>query len=207
MGATSFQVPGIHSTPAHPSWHLWASAQAVSPYPPLLSLPCAPAHMTLGKCPYSARWLPWGLPSPEQISGICAAFLAGRPQVSPTAPPCSVGQTPRGLTEDWHALAKTAAQVSQEPPRASPGVEGKGQQVALPGFALPGSYLEQVPAGGRVSWLSVGRLCFRLLWALLFCLRHHHSCCLWRPPVVPHVSRGVPLLSCSILPPPSCFTD
>lgn len=65
---------------------------------PLPSLPCAPAHMTLGKCPYSARWLHWGLPSPEQISGTCAASLAGPPPVSSATAPCSVGQIPRRLS-------------------------------------------------------------------------------------------------------------
>lgn len=113
--------------------------------------------MTLGKCPYSARWLHWGLPSPEQISGTCAAFLAGLPPSQPYHSPLLCGANPQA-SEDWLALAKAAARVSWEPPRPSPGAEGKGQQVGLPGFELLCSYLEQRPGGGGVGWPGGGAL-------------------------------------------------
>lgn len=109
--------------------------------------------MTLGKCPYSARWLHWGLPSPEQISGTCAASLAGLPPVSATL---LCGANPKA-SEHWLALAKAAARVSWEPPRPSPGAEGKGQQVGLPGFELLCSCLEQMP-GGRSGPAEGGAL-------------------------------------------------
>lgn len=104
-------------------------------------------------CPHSARWLRWGLLSPEHIRGS-PGCLPGR--AAPKSAPCSVGHTLRSRAEDWHTSAGTADRLSWEPPRPSPRTEGRGQQVALPGFDLPPSHLEQVPAAGGGGWPSRG---------------------------------------------------
>lgn len=126
-------------------------------------------------------------------------------QGCPKSAPRSVGQIPRGLTEGWHALAKTAAQVFWEPPRPSPGAEGEGQHAALPGSELPGSHLEQAPAGGRVSWLS-GEAPLSFTVRPSFLLMSSSQLLFVEVPMVPDVSRGVPPLPCSIPPRPSYFT-
>lgn len=73
--------PRIHPTPARPllaPLGVCTGGKPLSPLPtpPLLLSPfSAPAHVTLdGKCPSSARWLPWGTPM-----ALRTAFLTGVP--------------------------------------------------------------------------------------------------------------------------------
>lgn len=145
--------------------------------------------MTLGKCPYSARWLHWGLPSPEHISGTCAASLAGLPPVSATTAPCSVGQIPRRLStgSPW------PKQLPGSPGSLPDQVQGPRAKVsrwaclALNCCAAAWSRCQ----GGGVG-RPRGGLCFHLLW-VLFCLCHHHSCC-YRGSRGPTCFTGCPTL-------------
>lgn len=130
--------------------------------------------MTLGKCPYSARWLHWGLPSPEQISGTCAAFLAGLPQVSPTTAPCSVGHIPRRLRTGLPWPKQLPGSPGSLPDQGQ-GPRAKVSRWACLALNCCAASWSRCQVGEEWAGRG-GRLCFHLLW-VLFCLCHHRSCC------------------------------
>lgn len=160
--------------------------------------------MTLGKCPYSARWLHWGLPSPEQISGTCAAFLAGLPPSQPYHSPLLCGANPKA-SEDWLALAKAAAQVSWEPPRPSPGPRAKVSRWACLALNCCAATWNRCQVGAEWAGRVGGGSVF-IYFGFFFSACVIITAAVIEAPMIPHVSRGVLPLLCLIPPSPSYFT-